>query len=166
MFNIIPWDRPHNLNVKRERAPFSSLQSEINRLFDDFLTNGFERALLPAAWTGDQMLTPAVDIIENDKNFKVEIELPGMEESDVEVTINDNYLTIKGEKKESKHDKGENYVRRERYYGSCERAIALPETADTDKAKATFKKGVLWVDIPKKAGAVKPAKKLEIKAAS
>jgi len=73
MFNIIPWDRPHNLNVKRERAPFSSLQSEINRLFDDFLTNGFERALLPAAWTGDQMLTPAVDIIENDKNFKVEI---------------------------------------------------------------------------------------------
>ncbi|MCB2081683.1 MAG: Hsp20/alpha crystallin family protein [Rickettsiales bacterium] len=165
MFNIIPWDRPSSLSARRERNPFSSLQSEVNRAFDDFFNNGFEQSLIPAAWTGNQM-TPAVDIIENDKSFKVEVELPGMKEDDVEVTINDSYLTIRGEKKESKEDKSENYVRRERYYGSYQRTVALPETVNTDKAKATFKKGVLWVEIPKKAEAVKPSKKLDIKTAA
>lgn len=112
------------------------------------------------------MATPVVDIVENEKSFKVEAELPGMKQDDVEVTINDNYLTIKGEKKASKEDKDENYLRRERYYGSYQRTIALPETANADKAKATFKKGVLWVEIPKKAEAVKPSKKLEIREAA
>ena len=160
MFNILPRERAGHLSIRREKDPFSSLQREINRLFDDFFSNGVERSLVHAAWTGDQLVAQAVDILDNDKSFKVEAELPGMKEDDVEVTINDNYLTIRGEKKESKEDKGENYVCRERHYGSYQRTIALPETADTDKAKATFKKGVLWVDIPKKAGTAKPSKKL------
>lgn len=167
MFNILPWNHPNEISIRRSRTPFSSLQNEINRVFDDFFSNGFsESSLLPSSWTGDQLATPAVDIVENEKSFKVEAELPGMDQDDVEVTINDNYLTVKGEKKESKEDKDDNYVRRERYYGSYQRTISLPETANTDKAKATFKKGVLQVEIPKKAEAVKPSKKLEIKEAA
>ena len=167
MFNILPWNHPSEISIRRNRNPFSSLQNEINRVFDDFFNNGFsESSLLPSSWTDDQLATPAVDIVENEKSFKVEAELPGMDQDDVEVTINDNYLTVKGEKKESKEDKDDNYVRRERYYGSYQRTISLPETANTDKAKATFKKGVLQVEIPKKEEAIKPSKKLEIKEAA
>lgn len=168
MFNILPWERPGNVSVRRGGNPFSSLQTEINRLFDDFFNNGGLQtsSLLPSSWAEEQEIIPAVDIVENDKSFKVEAELPGMKQDDVEVTINNNYLTIKGEKKASKEDKDVNYVRRERYYGSYQRTIALPETADADKAKATFKKGVLWIDIPKKAEAVKPSRKVQIKEAA
>lgn len=167
MFHLFPWYRPGNISIGRESNPFSSLQNEINRVFDDFLNNGMQGTqLLPATWAANPLNAPAVDIVETDKSIKVEAELPGMDEDDVEVTINDNYLTIKGEKKASKEDKDENYVRRERYYGSCQRTIALPETANADKAKASFRKGVLWVEIPKKEEAVKPSKKLEIKHAA
>lgn len=159
MFNILPWERP--VNIRRERHSLSSLQNEINQVFDEFFSG------LNASWTSDKkMLTPVIDIIENDKNFKLEAELPGMDQDDIEVSVNDNFLTIKGEKNAYKEDKDENYVRRERSYGSYLRTITLPDTADGDKAKATFKKGVLWVEIPKKAAAIKPAKKLEIKSAA
>ncbi len=162
--NLIHWNRPSSIAVRRGDEPFSSLQKEINSLFENFFS-GYE---VPSLWNGNGggNLTPSVDIIENDKGFKVEAELPGMKSDDVEVSINDNYLTIKGEKKESKEDKGENYLRRERYYGSYQRTIALPETADADKAKATFKKGVLWLEIPKKAEAKAKSRKLEVKEAA
>ena len=167
MFNLLPWDRPRSLSIRREKNPVTSLQSDVNRLFDDFFNNGFEEhSLLPSAWSGDKLVTPAVDIVENDKNFKVEAELPGMDQDDVEVTINDSYLTVKGEKKESKEDKTDNYVCRERYYGSYQRTIALPDSANADKAKATFNKGVLQIEIPKKEEAIKPSKKLEIETAA
>ncbi len=167
MFNILPWNHPNEINIRRNRTPIVSLQTEINRVFDDFFNNGFsETSLLPTSWKGDQLAAPVVDIVENEKTFKVEAELPGIDQDDVEVTVNDNYLTIKGEKKGSKEDKDEDYVRRERYYGSYQRTIALPETANADKAKATFKKGVLWVEIPKKKEAINPSKKLEIEAAA
>lgn len=161
MFNILPWERP--VSIRRNRTPFASLQNEINRLFEEFFDS--ESSFLPASWTGGAH-SPALDIIETDKSFKIEAELPGMDQDDVEVNINDNYLTIKGEKKAYKEDKDENYVRRERSYGSYQRTVALPETANADKAKATFKKGVLWVEIPKKAEAVKPSRKVEVKEAA
>jgi HSP20 family protein len=166
MFSIAPWNHPSGINVRRENNPFSSLQNEINRVFEGFFNDFQSPSLLPSAWIESQMATPVVDIFENEKSFKVEAELPGIQQDDVEVTINDNYLTIKGEKKASKEDKEDNYVRRERYYGSYQRTIALPETADADKAKATFKKGVLWIEIPKKKEAIKPSRKVEIKEAA
>jgi HSP20 family protein len=164
MFDILPWNHPSEINIRRNRAPLSSLQTEINRVFDDFF--GSESSFLPASCKGDKLAAPIVDIVENDKSFKVEAELPGIHQDDIEVTVNEHYLTIKGEKKESKEDTDENYVRRERHYGSYQRTISLPETANTDKAKATFKKGVLWVEVPKKEEAIKPTKKLDSKAAA
>ncbi len=156
----LPWHRAANININKGNNPFATLQNEVNKLFDNFFED------VPALWSNNKNLAPAVDIIENDKGFKVEVELPGIKQEDVEVDINDDYLTIKGEKKNSKEDKGENYIRQERSYGSYKRVIALPETADSDKAVATFKKGVLWVEIPKKAAAVAKTKKLEVKEAA
>lgn len=156
----LPWHHSEKLNIRKGSSPFASLQHEINKLFDNFFED------VPALWTNSNKLIPAVDVIENDKNFKVEVELAGMRQEDVEVEINDSYLTIKGEKKSSTEDKGDNYIRRERNYGSYQRVIALPETADSSKATATFKKGVLSVEVPKKAEAVAKSKKLEIKEAA
>ncbi|MDB2414213.1 Hsp20/alpha crystallin family protein [Rickettsiales bacterium] len=165
-FNITPWNRFGNINVRKERSPFTSLNQEINQVFDDFF-NGFQNELPTSSlWAGNNLLTLPVDVIENDKSFKIEAELPGLKQEDVDVTINDNYLTIKAEKKASKEDKEDNYVRRERFYGSYQRTISLPETANADKAKASFKKGVLWVEIPKKEEAVKSSRKVEIKEAA
>lgn len=163
-FNILPWERPSNVSI-RQGSPFSSLQDEINRVFSNFFSGFGESSSLPSLMTS-QNLIPAVDIVETDESFRIEAELPGMKQEEVEVTINDSYLTIKGEKEASKEDKDKNYLRRERYYGSYQRTIALPETVNADKAKATFKKGVLWVEIPKKAEAVKPSRKLDIKQAA
>ncbi len=165
-FSLSPWNRVSNINIKRQRSPFTSLQNEINNVFDDFFNDFQNNVPASSLWSGDNTLTLPIDIIENDKNFKIEAELPGMKQGDVEVTINDGYLTIKGTKNESKENKDDNYVRRERYYGSCQRTIALPDTANADKAKATFKKGVLWIEIPKKEEALKPSRKLEIKEAA
>lgn len=166
MFKLNPWDHPRNVSIKKEGNSLSSLQNEVNRIFDNF-SNSFQSSWhLPSAWTGDQKISPLMDIVENDRSFKVEAELPGMDQDDVEVTVNDSYLTIKGEKRDSKEEKDDNYIRRERYYGSYLRTIALPETANTEKVKATFKKGVLWVEIPKKEEAVKPSRKIEIEQAA
>ena len=162
-FNLTPRSRPSNINIRKERSGFPSLRNEINNVFDDFFSDFQSDLPSLSLWSEDQALTLPVDIVETDNGFKIEAELPGMKQEDVEVTVNDGYITIKGEKKSSKEDKGENYVRRERYYGTYQRTISLPENANEDKAKASFKKGVLWVEIPKKEGSVKKARKLDIK---
>ncbi len=158
----LPWTHHSQHAIRRESNPFTSLHREINRLFESI---GEWEA--PSWWPESKgSLTPSVDIVENDKSFRVEVELPGLRQEEVDVTVNDNYLTIRGEKRASKVDDNDNYIRRERYYGTYQRTVALPETADGDKAKATFKKGVLWVEIPKKAAAVAKTRKVEIKEAA
>ncbi len=111
------------------------------------------------------METYPVDIIEGDKAYEVTAELPGMDEKDIEVKIADGGLTIKGEKQEQKEEKEKNYYLSERRYGSFERYFRIPEGVDTDKIEASFKKGVLTVNLPKKPEAQKPVKKIEVKAA-
>ncbi len=155
----LPWAHNENINIRKTDNTFSLLQNEINKLFNNF----FEER--PSFWTNNE-IAPAVDIIENDKSFIIEVELPGLDQKDISVDINDAYLTIKGEKKISKENESENYIRQERYYGNYQRVIALPETADANKANATFKKGVLLIDILKKAEAIAKSKKLEIKEAA
>lgn len=107
-------------------------------------------------------LHPSIDIVDDKDNFKVVAEMPGMSEKEINVTLNENMLIIKGEKETSKKDEGKNYLIREIGYGSYERAIPLPEFVDLDKAKASFKKGMLWITIPKKAGGAKKARDLKV----
>ena len=123
--------------------PFKALQTELDRAIEEF--NGmhiFENL----------HLLPRIDIVDDKESFKVEAEMPGMGEEDVKVNIKDGVLTISGEKSTSTKDKDKNYMMREITYGNYLRQIVLPDSVDIDKATASFRKGMLWVSMPKKAG--------------
>lgn len=142
--------------------PFRSLQREVNRVFRDF----FDEASLPetgfaSAFTGG--IAPKMDIAETEKAFEVTAELPGIDEKDVDISVSDGVLTIKGEKKAEKEEKDKNYHRIERSYGSFQRSLALPPTVNEDAIEASFKNGVLKIVLPKTAKAVEKAKKIQVK---
>ena len=106
---------------------------------------------------------PSVDVGETDKAFEITAELPGMDEDDIEVTLTDAGLTIKGEKKSEREETEKDYHRLERSFGSFQRFFAVPEEVDAAKIDARFKKGVLTVTLPKTAKA--KARKIKVKAA-
>lgn len=143
---------------------FLSLQNEL----DNFMTNfnrWFEPFNFPRENFEDLSLLPAVDIVDDKDEVKIEVEMPGMGEEDIKVSINNGLLTIKGEKSTSTKDKTKNYMSREIKYGFCERNIPLPSGIDADKVKASFKKGMLWITIPKKAEYIKGSKEIPIEKA-
>jgi HSP20 family protein len=107
--------------------------------------------------------TPAVDITESNKAFELTADLPGLNEKNIEVKIANGGLTIMGEKKDEKEEKGKDYHLSERHFGSFQRHFRLPETVDVEKIEATFKNGVLHVTLPKKPEAQKSEKKIEVK---
>ena len=147
--------------VKREEyTPFALFRQEMDKLFDNFF-RGFEMEPFMGRLGA---FSPSVDVKESDKEIRVSAELPGMDDKDIEVSLNRDSLTIKGEKKEEKEDKGKDYYRMERSYGSFSRTIPLPAGVDMDKVKADFRKGVLMVTVPKTAQAIKETKKITVKA--
>lgn len=162
--SILPLKRRSNkLAVRREdENPVVTIQNEINRLFDSFFDDSFGLDLFDRTSLGE--FTPRVDLSETEKEYKVVAELPGMDEKDIELTLDGDTLIISGEKKAETEDKGKNYHRIERSFGSFYRAIPLPTPVEEDKVSADFKKGVLTVTLPKPASAIKPTKKIEIKA--
>ena len=150
--------------------PFESLRREVDRLFEDFTMNPFRLPFRRPAfdiepfWQAESWIAaPAVDLVEKEKAFELTAELPGLDEKNVEVKVANGVLTIKGEKQEDKEEKNKDFHMRERRFGSFERALRIPETVDTDKIEASFKKGVLTVTLPKTAEAQKPVKKIEVK---
>ena len=144
--------------------PFYSLQREMNSLFDDFF-RGFDITPRGFAVEGLGTFSPSIDVKESEKDFMIRAELPGVDEKDVEVTVTNDTVTIKGEKKEEKEDKGENYYYMERSYGSFNRVIPLTEEIESDKAEAGFKNGVLNIKIPKSQKAKAKGTKVPIKGA-
>lgn len=121
-----------------------NIQKEMNRLFDEFLTTPPEsRGLAEGAWS------PSVDISETEHEVVVTAELPGVNQEDVKVRVQDNVLTLSGEKKQEKEIKEKNLHRIERSYGSFHRSFALPVEVDVAKVKATYKSGLLKVTLPK-----------------
>lgn len=130
-------------------SPFLRLQQEVNHAMSDFY-DLFEPMSIDLKKFENIKLTPALDIVEDKESFKIEAEMPGMSEEDITVSFNNNRITIEGEKSTSKKDEKKNFVSREITYGRYERSVSLPLTADVDKATASFKKGMLWVTIPKK----------------
>lgn len=142
---LVRWRRPYN--------PFgelTSLQREMNRLFDDSFRD----------WTGAENLSrwaPAVDIYEKDNSIVISAELPGMTEEDIDVEVHDGVLTIRGEKKFESETKEDCYHCVERRYGAFERSFTLPTTVNAEDVKAAYKAGVLEVTLPK-VEAAKPKK--------
>lgn len=145
------------------KHPLLTLQQEVDRLMSEF-GGWFSTPKLQDQYE-NLLITPDIDIVDDKSQFKVDAELPGMSEEDVKVSICDDMLCIKGEKSTSKENKDKNYVTREISYGNYERKLSLPESVDTSKAKATFKKGVLSVTIPKKPESIAQARELKIEKA-
>lgn len=119
-----------------------SLRDELDRIFDRFFTP-MEFETRELAWT------PSVDMYETDRELVIKAELPGLSSRDVDITLTDDTLTIKGEKKEAEEVKGENYYRKESRYGAFHRVIQLPVAVKKEDVKATFKDGVLEIRLPK-----------------
>lgn len=163
--DLLPFGRTA-VPVTRGSNPIVAFQDEVNKLFNDF----FGDVSLPNWLRADRELAsainPAMDVAENDKEFKITAELPGLDAKDVQVNAAEGYLTIKGEKKQESKEEREGYYRQERSYGSFQRVVALPDTANFDKAEANFKNGVLTLSIPKKAGAQSKERKIEVKQAA
>ncbi len=150
--------------------PFDTLRREVDRLFDDFTLNPFRLPLrrpafdLESFWSADSWLAqPAIDLVERDNAFELTAEMPGLEEKNIEVDVANGVLTVKAHKEEDKAEKKEDFHLRERRFGSFVRSVRLPETVDSDKIEASFKNGVLKVTLPKKPGAQKPTKKIEVR---
>src|ERR687894_1866025 len=121
------------------------LQDEVNRLFSSSLTRDFgDEGLSRGAWA------PSVDIYENKDNVVLEAELPGMNREDFELTVENNVLTLRGERRFEKRDEGDNYHRVERAYGQFSRSFTLPQTVSAENAAAEYKNGVLRVVLQKR----------------
>ncbi len=142
-----------------EENPLLSLRSNIDRLFDNFLS-GFGVSSFGAT---APMFNPSIDVADSGKDLRVTVELPGMDEKDIDVSVTQTSLTIRGEKRDETEEKGSSYHRMERMYGSFTRTIPLPVEVDVEGAKANYKKGVLSITIPKTEKALKEAKKIPVK---
>jgi HSP20 family protein len=108
---------------------------------------------------------PQLDVTKDDKSFAVKVDLPGLDEKDVEVTLSDRVLTIRGERKEEKEAKEKDYYRRERAHGTFRRSIEIPAAVDATKIEASFKKGVLTIQLRKTKEAQEKVKQIEVKVA-
>ena len=142
---LIPW----------RAGGFGSLRNEMNRLFEDFFGEDFGVTVRNGGWA------PSVDLSETPEAYIVKAEVPGLDPKEIEVSVDQNVLTIRGERKEEKEEKGKTWLRTERRYGSFSRSIALPRAVDGDATKAEAKEGVLTITVPKQKQAV--TKKVEVK---
>lgn len=163
--DLIPWKRKGSEIARRPDAenPLLGLQREMNRVFD-----GFWRRFDQPFGGLDSLFgqaTPRTDIVETDKAVEVSVELPGIDEKDIEITLVDDTLTIQGEKKAEREESRKGFHLSERAFGSFYRAIPLPPGIKTDAAEAKFRKGVLTVTLPKSPEAAAKTRKIEVKSA-
>jgi HSP20 family protein len=156
--DLVPWGRNRSTAPQRFAEagdPFLALHREVNRMFDDF-ARGFGIGL-PARF-GSFGTWPYVEVSETDKELKVAAELPGMEQKDVEVSLADGVLTLKGEKKSETDDA----LYSERWHGQFQRSLQVGPDVDPDKVSAEFKDGVLTVTLTKRPDAQSRVKRIPI----
>jgi HSP20 family protein len=166
--DLIPWKKKEpdqdetGGELELRQDPFVALQQQMNRMFDGvFRGPGLEP--FSAFHEGWDAFSPRVDVVETEKEIKVSVELPGMEEKDIDVALTQHSLTISGEKRHEKKEKGHNYLRSERSYGAFKRSVPLSSEVDAGKADAAFRNGVLTVTLPRKEKA-ETRKRITIKA--
>ena len=151
--------------VKTEPARALSPFEEMERRFEDLFRRPFS-LMEPSWWPRLRMpemeVSLKVDIFEEGDNFVLKAEVPGLKKEEIEVNLTDDMITVSGEKKKEEKVEKKNYYRVERSYGSFTRSFHLPKEVQTDKAKATFKDGVLEVKIPKTEAAKKKEKKVPV----
>ena len=133
-----------NLTSWRGRSEIDRLRNDMDRMFDDFVARGpFSDSYKEGDWT------PAVDMSENEKKILVHFEIPGMDDKDLDISLNGRVLTIKGEKKQEKEDKEKHHHFIERRYGAFSRSLELPADVNADQVNAKYKDGVFTLNLPK-----------------
>mgnify|MGYP000665584368 CR=1 FL=1 len=151
-------------------GPMMSLRDEIDRLFDDFGSGLWRRPLMrrgagrssePMAWR----LSPVVEVVDCDGEYRIAAEVPGLTPEDVDITLHDSMLTLRGEKSEERREEKADYLLNERRYGAFHRTIPLPTGADAEKIGAEMSNGVLTITIPKTEAAKAAERKIAVKAA-
>jgi len=159
--DLIPWARKDHAPEPKsdDQNPIASLQREMNRVFESFWTRAGD---LDWPWTGGDAKS---DVVETGDSVEVSIELPGMEMKDIEVSVTDDMLTVKGEKKVERQEEKKGYYRSERSYGAIYRTIPLPPGVDGEKAEASFKNGVLTIKLPQTPEAQAKVKRIEVQSA-
>lgn len=169
--DMVPWRWGGLRGWDEEARPYESflremdsLHKEMDRLFEDFWKGSGSHSLMAEPWQRGA-LNPRVDETEDEKAFHVKIELPGMDKDDVDVTLSNGVLTIRGEKQREEEEKGNDFYRKERSFGSFRRSLPIPVDVDETRVEAKFEKGVLYIELPKTAEAQKKVKHIEVKAA-
>ena len=160
--DLIPWRRKSRSGS--EEAPQTALaefRSELDGLFDRWTGWPFGDWPFSGGDSPERLAPAALDVSESDEEVLVRADMPGIDPKQVDIRIEGDRMTIRGERVEKKEDKGKNYVRMERRYGGFARTVPLPSTVDADKAKAEYKDGVLQIRLPRREGA-KP-KRIEVK---
>jgi len=162
--DIMPFKKPgQTIHVRANAAdyPLQGLQNRMNRLFEDFFGDwGLEPFGVLGQLERDYL--PAIDVAQTDKEVTVTAELAGMDQKDIELTLDKDILTLRGEKKQQNEHKDAKCFHRECSYGSFARSIQLPATVEQDKVKAEFKKGILTIHLPKAEAETPKAKKIDI----
>jgi HSP20 family protein len=133
----------------------TDLQDDMNRLFSSSLRRG------PQAGLGEFL--PSLEVKEDENQFQLHLDIPGMERKDLDISVSGNVLTVKGERKEEEHKKGKGYFYSERRYGSFQRSVELPVEVDADKVAANYKDGVLELVLPKSEKAKPKQIKVDVK---
>lgn len=170
MKDLIPWRRKaEGMMASRQKAEIAEkAERRMNDMFEDFFKD-FEDMLTTGplmrrdeSWMPE---TPCFEVSETDDEFRVKAELPGMEEKDIEVSLEGDELTVRGEKRREHEEKHRDYFVSEVGYGEFCRSIELPSGIDRDKVKALFKQGVLTLTLPRTEEAKTQRKRIEVKAA-
>ena len=157
--NLIPtqWDSYSKPVRYNPEYPFFTLDGDMDRFLNHLNTDFFDFRTIP-----EENHFPKVDVTETKNEFSISAELPGIDDKDIDVTLDDGTLTLKGEKKVEKEDKQGEFYSRERSYGSFQRTFKVPETIDQNKINASFNKGILTVKLPKTLESRKEVKKIAI----
>lgn len=154
---------PQSTNVRTSRPAdlFGAVREEMDRLFDRF---NQDWPNMPSVFGMSRgvMMMPSLDLRDSDKSVVIEVELPGVDEKDISLTLKDGVVTIKGEKQTQREDKAENHYISERAYGSFTRSVQLPDDIDESKIAARFNNGVLTITVEKRPDAIKPERRIEI----
>jgi HSP20 family protein len=164
--DLIVRNKNNNAVEKSEwNDPFESFHKEMDRVFNGLFSDfgGFKSGFFNLDRGGS--FSPKIDVSEDKGGINIAAELPGMDEKDIEVSLKDGRLLIKGEKSHDEKKEDRNYYHVERSYGSFQRSISVPEGIDPDRIKASFKKGLLKIKLPKSEEEQKKVRKIEVKSA-
>lgn len=158
--NLIPWHRDREtIAVRRDAEPFITLQDRLNRMFEDFFRG---TGISSFGASSGSTAVPSVDVSETAEEIRIDAELPGVEEKDIQISLDEGMLVLSGEKQSEVKTEEKEFHHVERSWGSFRRAVRLPCEVVGEKATATFKNGVLSVRLPKKESARPNVHKIQV----